>query len=178
MQTLLTLIVFCAALLAFTSQANNSYLLVEQPSQYKGKLFYIDYSSGKEVNIPMSFMLYQSADNRNLVIDKVYTDPGFKVYSMSVFAFDFAAKSVIETVYENNEITTKHFTLDAFEYDSVNNWTVTRSTLSEDNSRKAKVMSIDKMKDGVFTTETLVDFLDTPENENLKRNWVKASMSN
>ena len=142
---------------------------------YHGQLNYLDYRSNKTVAIPMQLSFSQSADGQHLIIDKVFTDPGYKVYSLSVMHIDFSEGVIIETSFDSAGKSEARYEIIDFSYQTAGDWSITRRTLKQDDNQDAKVTITDSVSAGQFSSETHVDYLATQYNENLKRNWVVAS---
>jgi hypothetical protein len=151
--------------------------LASQNDRYQGYLGYQDYRSGKNVSIPLTLTFTQSSDNKYLVVDKVFTDPGYKVYSMSVIRLDLGSKTLVETTFENNKSVEYAYDITDFTYNNADSWSITRRGLKSDDNQDARVTITEKLEEGVFTSETRVDYLATAANENLRRNWVEAKLS-
>lgn len=147
---------------------------IENNSQFGGKLYYTDYSSGREVSIPIRFVVYTSADNQHLMIDKVYTDPTFEVFELTVLSF-VDNDNLVEASFEKGLAKNQRYEIDFISNDELGNWKIIRTTKKKDNNKDARVTITEEVKNGVFTSETRVDYIDTSENENLKRNWIIAN---
>lgn len=146
---------------------------IENNSQFEGKLYYTDYSSRKEISIPIRFAIYTSADNQHLVIDKVYTDPTFEVFELTVLSF-VENNNLVEASFEKGIAKNQLYKIDFVANDELGNWKIIRTTRKKDNDKEAKVTITEEVKNGVFMSETRVDYTGTPENENLRRNWIVA----
>lgn len=164
-------------LLAFTSfQVLSSELPERLPfvnASYQGTLNYIDYGNGKPVAIPLEIQFLAGNDGKTLIVDRVYTDPGFQVFSLSVMRYLKNTKSWIDETFEGNEQTTNHYSILEFSVPNDEYWKIIRTIKKQDNNRDAMLTIADVFDGDKFLSETRVDYLDTTENENLRRNWIE-----
>ncbi|MBT0587948.1 hypothetical protein [Alteromonas oceanisediminis] len=167
----------CALLLSSHSIATDGITSINIPqSDYNGHLNYKDYGTGKHVKIPMRFSIYQSSDGLNLIVDKIFTDPGYEVYSLSVINLDLENNTVIETTFDKNQSQKQSFEILSFAYVGPKKWTLIRRALRQDNNQDAIIVITESVTGTEFRSETRVDYLATTVNENLKRNWVSANL--
>lgn len=144
-------------------------------TSFEGYLGYLDYQSSKEVQIPLEITINQSADMNHLIVDRTFTDPGFKVYALSVIKIDLASNTLTETTFDGEGSSVEAFTLSDFQYETQDDWLIVRKAERQDDNRDAILTIREQMKNGEFTSESRVDYLDTPDNENLRRNWTVTS---
>lgn len=168
------LVICCASPLLAQSPSALPPSLPLVNAKFSGVLNYIDYRSNKPVSIPMQFSLATSADKAKLIVDRVYTDPGYQVFSLSVMRYQQAQAKWIDESFEGNEHNTTVYDIISFKVTSDRHWRLERTALSEDDNRAAKLTLIESMQGDLFHSETRVDYLDTEYDENLKRNWVSA----
>ena len=138
----------------------------------------MDYQSNKEVQIPLEITFAQSADGNHLIVDRTFTDPGFKVYSLSVLKIDLENEIITETTFDGDGSSEEIFGLIAFQYESAGDWLIERKVERQDNDKDAVLTFREQMQNGEFTSETRVDYLETPEDDQLRRNWTVTSASN
>ncbi|MEM0912902.1 MAG: hypothetical protein AAGJ37_18145 [Pseudomonadota bacterium] len=143
---------------------------------YSGKLNYIDYGSGKPVSIPLEIQFLTSKNGKNLIVDRVYTDPGFQVFSLSVMRYEKKSKAWIDENFESNGKSTSTYNILEFSVSGNNHWKVVRNIVQQDDKRDALLTITDTFVDDEFRSETRVDYLDTDENENFRRNWIELKV--
>ena len=160
-----------------TAQAKGHGIEIVNHTNYVGSLSYLDYSSQRVVSIPMSFDISTSADNKHIIIDKIFSDPGYKVYSLTVMSFIGDGK-IVDTDFANDEISSQTFEVVDIQARSADNWLLVRKTKAKDGNKDANVTITEQMVDGIFSSETRVDYLHTKKNENLRRNWSVATKNN
>jgi len=143
-------------------------------SIFDGHLGYLDYGTKKNVQIPLEITFTPSSDSKHLIVDKVYTDPGYKVHSLSVISLDVPRKIVREVNFDSPTITESTYDLVSYEYVSSEDWSFTFRGKKRDDDREAIITKVERLSDKQYTSETIVDYLDTPEEEKLKRNWIEV----
>ncbi|MEM7359760.1 MAG: hypothetical protein AAF431_11735 [Pseudomonadota bacterium] len=149
--------------------------LPDLDGSYAGQLNYIDYRSNKAVAIPMQLHLKTSSDKTMLIADRVYTDPGYQVFSLSVMRYEAKqAKWYDENFEQGNHVSTTYEVL-SFDLKNDRDWKLVRSTQGQDNNRAARLTITESLQGRTFRSETRVDYLDTDEDENLRRNWIELT---
>lgn len=145
-------------------------------ANYSGKLNYIDYGSGNSVAIPLSIQFLTSKDGKFLIVDRVYTDPGYQVFSLSVMSYAKDSQQWTDNVFEGGEYSSSFHEIVEFSVIDAQHWKVVRTIRKQDNNRDAMLTITDHFDGTQFNGETRVDYLDTDENENLRRNWIELTL--
>ena len=105
---------------------------------WTGQLQYQDYSSDRNVILPMEVTIRLSPDKQFVISDVAYTDPGYKVYAHVVTRFDHENKKVHEYYFSKGNMTEHNYDIDWIQH-SDNKWIIEYSKQGQDGGKPANI---------------------------------------